>query len=63
MPSWARDWRDVPQFRQPHAFSAEVANLLLEYIPEVVDRMRMRRASEEVNLFKMLALAELVVRR
>ena len=52
------DRRNVPQFRQPHAFSARSRNLLLEYIPEAVDRMRLD-GIDEVNLFKMLAPPEL----
>lgn len=34
---WER--RSVPQSRQPHAFSARTRNLLLEYAPDVVDRL------------------------
>ncbi len=52
------DRRNVPQFRQPHAFSARSRNLLLDYIPEVVDRMR-ADGIEEINLFKLLAPPEL----
>ena len=51
------DRRNVPQFRQPHAFSARSRNLLLEYIPEAVERMRLD-GIDEVNLFKMLAPPE-----
>ncbi len=54
--SWDR--RNVPQFRQPHAFSARSRNLLLEHIPEVVDRLR-ADGIEEINLFKMLAPPDL----
>ena len=52
------DRRNVPQFRQPHAFSARSRNLLLEHIPEVVDWLRADGIAE-VNLFKMLAPPEL----
>jgi 2-polyprenyl-6-methoxyphenol hydroxylase-like FAD-dependent oxidoreductase len=48
------DRRNVPQFRQPHAFSARSRNLLLKFIPEAVDWM-LADGIEEVNLFKMLA--------
>ena len=34
------DRRNVPQFRQPHTFSARSRNLLLEHIPEAVDWLR-----------------------
>ena len=51
------DRRNVPQFRQPHAFSARSRTLLLGEIPEAVDRMR-QDGVDEVNLFKMLAPAE-----
>ena len=54
----AWDRRNVPQFRQPHAFSARSRNLLLAYIPEVVDWM-LADGIEEINLFKMLAPPEL----
>jgi 2-polyprenyl-6-methoxyphenol hydroxylase-like FAD-dependent oxidoreductase len=52
------DRRNVPQFRQPHAFSARSRNLLLAHIPEVVDRLR-ADGIEEINLFKMLAPPDL----
>ena len=52
------DRRNVPQFRQPHAFSARSRNLLLEHIPEVVDWLRADGIAE-INLFKMLAPPEL----
>jgi hypothetical protein len=52
------DRRNVPQFRQPHAFSARSRTLLLERIPEVVDWLR-ADGIPEVNLFKMLAPPEL----
>ncbi|HMK12604.1 MAG TPA: tryptophan 7-halogenase [Acidimicrobiales bacterium] len=52
------DRRNVPQFRQPHAFSSRSRTLLLTYIPEVVDRLR-ADGIEEVNLFKMLAPPDL----
>ncbi len=52
------DRRNVPQFRQPHAFSARSRNLLLEHIPEVVDWLR-ADGIPEINLFKMLAPPEL----
>ena len=51
------DRRNVPQFRQPHAFSARSRTLLLDEIPEAVDRMR-HDGVDEVNLFKMLAPPE-----
>lgn len=54
--SWER--RNVPQFRQPHNFSARSRNLLLDRIPEVVDRL-VAEGIEEVNLFKLLAPPEL----
>jgi 2-polyprenyl-6-methoxyphenol hydroxylase-like FAD-dependent oxidoreductase len=54
----AWDRRNVPQFRQPHAFSARSRNLLLAHIPEVVDWM-LADGIEEINLFKMLAPPEL----
>lgn len=52
------DRRNVPQFRQPHAFSARSRNLLLEHIPEAVDWLR-ADGIPEINLFKMLAPPEL----
>jgi len=54
----AWDRPSVPQFRQPHAFSARSRNLLLEWIPEVVDWLR-ADGIEELNLFKVLAPPEL----
>jgi 2-polyprenyl-6-methoxyphenol hydroxylase-like FAD-dependent oxidoreductase len=54
--SWDR--RSVPQFLHPHAFSARSRNLLLAYIPEVVEWMR-GDGIEEINLFKLLAPPEL----
>lgn len=52
------DRRYVPQFRQPHAFAARSRNLLLKYVPEVVERL-VAEGIEEVNLFKMLAPPEM----
>jgi 2-polyprenyl-6-methoxyphenol hydroxylase-like FAD-dependent oxidoreductase len=52
------DRRHVPQFQQPHAFSARSRNLLLAHIPEVVDWL-LADGIEETNLFKMLAPSEL----
>ena len=52
------DRRNVPQFRQPHAFSARSRNLLLQYIPEAVEWM-LADGIEETNLFKMLAPPEM----
>jgi 2-polyprenyl-6-methoxyphenol hydroxylase-like FAD-dependent oxidoreductase len=52
---WER--RGVPQFRQPHAFTARARNLLLEHAPEVVDLLR-ADGIEETNIFKMLAPPE-----
>lgn len=52
------DRRYVPQFRQPHAFAARSRNLLLEYVPEVVERL-VTDGIEEVNLFKLLAPSEM----
>ena len=52
------DRRHVPQFRQPHGFSARSRNLLLEHAPEVVDRL----AADGIltsNFFKALAPEEL----
>ncbi len=54
----AWDRRHVPQFRQPHAFSARSRNLLLQYIPEAV-RWMLDDGIEETNLFKMLAPPEM----
>jgi hypothetical protein len=53
------DRRNVPQFRQPPAFSARSRNLPLEYIPEAVDRMG-QDGIDEVTPFKMLAPAATV---
>ncbi|MHB8466542.1 MAG: FAD-dependent oxidoreductase [Acidimicrobiales bacterium] len=44
----------VPQFRQPHGFSARSRNLLLAHAPGVVDRLR-ADGIEEVNFFRLLA--------
>ena len=52
------DRRHVPQFRQPHTFSARSRNLLLAHIPEVVDWL-LADGIEETNLFKLLAPPEL----
>ena len=52
------DRRHVPQFQQPHAFSACSRNLLLAHIPEVVDWL-LADGVEETNLFKLLAPPEL----
>jgi 2-polyprenyl-6-methoxyphenol hydroxylase-like FAD-dependent oxidoreductase len=54
--TWER--RSVPQFRQPHAFTARARNLLLEHAPDVVDRLR-ADGIEESNVFKMLTPPEL----
>lgn len=48
----------VPQFRQPHAFSARSRNLLMARIPEVVEWL-LEDGIEEWNLFKMLAPQDL----
>ena len=48
----------VPQFRQPHGFSARSRTLLLEHIPEVVDRLLAGGICEN-NFFKELAPPEL----
>ena len=53
---WER--RSVPQFRQPHGFSARSRNLLLSYIPEVVERL-VADGIEEVNFFRLLAPPDL----
>ena len=52
------DRRHVPQFRQPHAFSARSRTLLLDYIPEVVEWL-LGDGIEEINLFKLLAPPEM----
>ena len=49
--TWER--RGVPQFHQPHAFTARARNLLLEHAPDVVDRLR-ADGIEESNVFKLL---------
>ena len=54
--SWNRP--GVPQFRQPHGFSARSRTLLLEHIPEVVDRL-LADGIPELNFFKELAPPEL----
>ncbi|MDQ1402166.1 MAG: hypothetical protein QOG03_482, partial [Actinomycetota bacterium] len=54
--SWDR--RNVPQFHQPHLFSSRSRNLLLEYIPQVVDQLH-ADGIEESNTFKMLAPPDL----
>lgn len=54
--SWNRP--GVPQFRQPHGFSARSRTLLLEHIPEVVDRL-LAGGIPETNFFKELAPREL----
>lgn len=54
--SWDRP--GVPQFRQPHGFSARARTLLLEHIPEVVDRL-LADGIPELNFFKELAPPEL----
>jgi 2-polyprenyl-6-methoxyphenol hydroxylase-like FAD-dependent oxidoreductase len=48
----------VPQFRHAHAFAARARNLLLEHLPEAVDRL-VADGIEEWNLFKMLAPPEM----
>lgn len=48
----------VPQWRQPHGFSARARNLLLANIPEVVDRLR-DDGVDEINLFTMMAPPEM----
>ena len=48
----------VPQFRQPHGFSARSRTLLLEHIPEVVDRL-LADGIPELNFFKELAPPEM----
>lgn len=53
--SWDR--RQVPQFRQGHIFQARARNLLLQYAPEVLDRLG-GDGIETVNLFKMMAPPE-----
>jgi 2-polyprenyl-6-methoxyphenol hydroxylase-like FAD-dependent oxidoreductase len=53
--TWER--RSVPQFRQPHAFTARARNLLLEHAPDVVDRLR-ADGIEESNVFKILTPPE-----
>jgi 2-polyprenyl-6-methoxyphenol hydroxylase-like FAD-dependent oxidoreductase len=52
------DRRHVPQFRQPHIFTARARNLLHEHLPEVIDRL-LDDGIEEVNLFKVLTPPEL----
>jgi 2-polyprenyl-6-methoxyphenol hydroxylase-like FAD-dependent oxidoreductase len=52
------DRRHVPQFRQAHAFSARARNLLAQYAPAVLDRLR-EDGIEEINFFKLLAPPEL----
>ena len=54
----AWDRPGVPQFRQPHAFSARSRTLLLEHIPEVVERL-VAEGIPERNFFKELAPPEL----
>jgi 2-polyprenyl-6-methoxyphenol hydroxylase-like FAD-dependent oxidoreductase len=54
--AWNR--RNVPQFRQPHGFSARSRNLLLEHAPDVVDRLA-ADGIETTNIFKMLAPQEM----
>lgn len=54
--SWER--RSVAQFRQPHGFSARSRNLLLQRIPEVIDRLR-ADGIEEFNVFKAVAPPEM----
>jgi 2-polyprenyl-6-methoxyphenol hydroxylase-like FAD-dependent oxidoreductase len=52
------DRRHVPQFRQPHGFSARSRNLLLEHAPEVVDLLAADGITSS-NFFKELAPREL----
>ena len=54
--AWKRP--GVPQFLQPHQFSARSRTLLLQRIPEAVDWLR-ADGIEELNLFKALAPPEL----
>src|ERR1051325_5259421 len=54
--SWER--KGVPQFRQPHLFSARSRNLLLEHAPDVVDRLH-ADGIDSSNLFKLLCPSEL----
>lgn len=53
---WER--RSVAQFRQPHAFSSRSRNLLVDRIPEVMERLR-ADGVEELNIFKTLAPREI----
>ena len=53
--TWER--RGVPQFRQPHAFSARSRNLLLAHAPDVIERLK-ADGIEETNIFKLLAPAD-----
>lgn len=48
----------VPQWRQPHGFSARSRNLLLANIPEVVHRL-VADGVDEVNLFTLMAPPEM----
>ncbi|MFL6206893.1 MAG: FAD-dependent oxidoreductase [Acidimicrobiales bacterium] len=54
--TWERP--GVPQFRQPHGFSARARTLLLEHIPEVVDRL-LANGMTETNFFRELAPPDL----
>jgi 2-polyprenyl-6-methoxyphenol hydroxylase-like FAD-dependent oxidoreductase len=54
--SWNRP--GVPQFRQPHGFTARSRTLLLEHVPEVVDRLLADGITER-NFFKELAPPDL----
>jgi 2-polyprenyl-6-methoxyphenol hydroxylase-like FAD-dependent oxidoreductase len=54
--AWRR--RGVPQFRQPHGFSARARNLLAAHAPDVLQRLR-AGGVEEINLFKRLIPEEL----
>ncbi|HEX4978639.1 MAG TPA: hypothetical protein VFV35_01120 [Acidimicrobiales bacterium] len=55
------DWErpNVPQFRQPHGFSARSRNLLLQHLPEVVEHLERDGGAATANFFKALAPPEL----
>lgn len=52
------DRRNVPQFRQPHGFSARSHTLLMKHAPDVVDRLAADGVTTS-NIFKKLAPPEL----
>ena len=52
------DRRNVPQFRQPHGFSARSRTLLLKYAPRVVERLAADGIAES-NAFKLVAPVEI----